>query len=50
MLKEQKECMEKIKKTMKAQNESIYKETESLIRNQKEILELKSTTEIKNSL
>lgn len=42
--------MEKIKKTMKAQNESIYKETESLIRNQKEILELKSTTEIKNSL
>lgn len=49
MLKEQKEYMEKIKK-MKAWNGNIYKEVESLKGNQKEILELKSRTQTKNSL
>lgn len=51
MLKELKEDVDKIKRTMYGQNENINKELENLKRHHKEILELKSTlTEMKISL
>ena len=51
MLKELYEDVEEVKKMRCKQNKSINKEIESLKRNKKEILELKSTiTEMKNSL
>ena len=50
MLKELKEDMEKVKNIMCEQNRNINKEIENIKANQKEILELRSTTEMENSL
>lgn len=50
-LEELKEDVEKVRKTMCEQNGNVHKELENLRRNQKVILELKSTVMVKkNSL
>lgn len=50
MLEELNEDVEKVRKTMCKQNRNVHKELENIRRNQKVILELKSTTVKKNSL